>query len=770
MPLHLKPGQPVPLGPDPHSFAEWDPDSTGAVVTELRLALRIDFEKRNLHGFVDLVIGRGRNENSTSSPASQPDYVVLDVNLDHIAVQEVCILREKAGEDGQEKETPAKYDLGYETSAFGDAMKVYFPPSPPINCMNETATTSEGPDEVANKILTTIRIKYHTISAAIKPPVAPAPQAPAAKRKTASAVQWLRKEQTKGKVAPLAFSQAQAILARSFVPCQDTPAVKHKLDFKLTVDTSTEESKELVAICSGELQQDWDKTVKDTQAQQKTFHYRQETPIPAYLIAFVVARFERAKIGENSYVFAEPEILDFAQKELSGVCDKYLKTASGTVLLGSPYYWGKTFNVAIMPNSFAFGGMENPNCTFFSASLLAGDQSLTTTLAHEITHSWTGNLVTNKLHEDFWLNEGFTRYVERRILGEIFGEDFRELCLLVGFKDLKKNVDLLTSNNQVHFTALNPGKTLVGVDPDEAFSRVPYEKGSVFLLYLERVVLQGRTELMSAWLKEYLEDFKFQSVSTEEFREHFIRYFRKHDSKQDEQEHGTNVLPQELVGIDIDRIDWEKWLYGPGMPEDVQTGETPLIAAKESGGGQVVLNASKRRKMIDEVEKLVEKWTNGHCLVVLAADAAAPATSCSFVEDLNFIQSSWKAQQVMLFLDLLIEALDKNEFQPTEEQAAAFWSFDETNNVEIRFRFLLFKLKESASSRHREESPALVEPRLEAALDLFFGQHGRGSYVKPLYLQLKNSNRMELARKFFLKHKDFYQDTIAIGLAKSLGV
>eukprot|EP00392_Amoebophrya_sp_AT5.2_P017309 g17640.t1 len=820
MPLHLK-GVGAALGPDPHSFAQFD----DARVTHVALHLKIDFEQRNLAGYVDLHVRREVRPDRPGSGAC--NSVRLDVSLDHVVIEKVEQLGlnssgnrdPKEPSDGKDGSTagaaPAPaggalevpYAAGRETSNFGDSLDISFHKDTPPG-MGSSASP-EAP--------LVFRIAYHTKGAS-------ATGTGLLASRSSSAVQWLRAEQTLGQQCPLAFSQAQAILARSFVPCQDSPAVKQTLEFSLEVPVLPN-LPDCVAICSGELagidgvrpggemealspenvfeksgngngegqaeveqaaaaanghghvnghphrsSLDQNASGSDGSFVSRIFRYRTLTPIPSYLFAFLVGRFEHARIGRMSHVFAEPELLRDAQYELSEVCDEYLSAniqllstaATSSPPFQMPYHWGSCYNVAVLPRSFAFGGMENPNCTFMSASLIAGDKSLTTTLAHEIAHSWTGNLVTNKLHRDFWLNEGFTRYVERRVLGVVFGEDHRELQLLVGYKDLVKNVDLLLKNQQGKFTRLDPGDFLTGVDPDEAFSKVPYEKGSLFLLFLEKEVLRS-PELMMEWMSHYLRSFAFQSLTTEQFKQHFIEYFSKNSS--------SCVDEQKKLSIDLGKIDWDHWLYGEGLPH--------YVFQTSSEGCS---------PMIDACVQLSKQWLDstgegeGDEDDAAAHHAATAGAGCSSGgERFSAPPTDWHARQVMLFLDLLIEVEHAEDFAPSApaadaalEAVCAVWE----SNVEIQFRWLMLKLRtlgrplrgENSRDGSLAEPLVEIEPELLKRLDHFFGHHGRGSYVKPLYLTLKNGGRLSVAQHLFGKHRGFYQDTIANMLAKALEI
>lgn len=235
----------------------------------------------------------------------------------------------------------------------------------------------------------------------------------------ASGLQWLTPEQTLGKQHPYLFSQCQAIHARSVLPCQDTPAVK------FTYEATVEHPKELTALMSALVEK------KETGVTK----FKQEVPIPAYLLAIAIGDLVSRPLGPHSNVWAEAGIVDAAAEEFSET-DKMLKTASD---ICGPYVW-KQYDLLVMPPSFPFGGMENPCLTFVTPTVLAGDKSLADVVAHEIAHSWTGNLVTNKNFEHFWLNEGFTVFVETKIVGRLQGNKERDFHMLRNLTELKECV------------------------------------------------------------------------------------------------------------------------------------------------------------------------------------------------------------------------------------------------------------------------------------------------------------------------------------------
>src|SRR2546427_4465973 len=310
----------------------------------------------------------------------------------------------------------------------------------------------------------------------------------------ATALQWLDPSQTAGG-EPFLYSQSQPIHARSLAPLQDTPRIRITIrSARLTVPSRL---RALMAAAA--------KGREPAEGDQAVDVFEMPQSIPPYLLAFAVGDLARRDLSGRSAVWAERAVADAAAWELAQVEDML---GAAEQLFG-PYEWDR-YDILVMPPSFPYGGMENPRLTFVTPSLLAGDRSLVNVIAHEIAHAWTGNLVTNASANDFWLNEGFTVYAERRILEALHGRDSAELHAAAGLHDLHTALERFAAHPEL--TCLR--NDLRGIDPDEAYSSVPYEKGSLLLRKLEETA--GRP----AWdefLRAYLGWFRFQSITTQEF-------------------------------------------------------------------------------------------------------------------------------------------------------------------------------------------------------------------------------------------------------------
>ncbi|XP_038676552.1 aminopeptidase B isoform X1 [Scyliorhinus canicula] len=483
-------------------------------------------------------------------------------------------------------------------------------------------------------------------------------------------VVWLDPEQTAGKVKPYLFTQGQAVLNRSFFPCFDTPAVKS------TYSASIKVPEGFTAVMSA--------TKWEHDQKQNIFHFKMHHPIPSYLVALAVGDIVSAEVGPRSRVWTEPCLLDAAKEEYDGVVEEFLN--AGEKLFG-PYVWGR-YDLLFMPPSFPFGGMENPCLTFVTPCLLAGDRSLADVIIHEISHSWFGNLVTNANWGDFWLNEGFTMYAQRRITTELYGAAYTCLEAATGRALLRQHMDNTGEDHPLNKLKV---KIEAGIDPDETYNETPYEKGYCFVSYLAHLV--GDQEKFDAFLRAYVEKFKFQSIVAEDTLNFYLNYFPELKEKDVEKRPG---------------FEFDGWLNTPGWPPylpDLTSGDTLMKPA----------------------ENLAALW--------LAADLSMDAIKAIDV-------SSWRTYQIVYFLDKLLE---KSPLPPgnVAKLAETYPKISKAKNAELRFRWVQIIVKNNYEEAFDE-------------LKNFLRSQGKQKYTVPVYRAMwsETEGTRKLAQETFAATKN----------------
>ncbi|MCG7536020.1 M1 family metallopeptidase [Pseudoalteromonas sp. OOF1S-7] len=503
---------------DEHTYANLN----DVISTHLHLDLDVDFADKQLEGFVEHTLA-WRN--------TQARTLVLDtrdLEIDKVMYQ---------GSNG--KWYPASFTLAKRDDVKGAKLTIRF-------------------KQQAKKA----RIYYNSL-----------PQA--------SGLQWLTPEQTASKSHPFMYSQSQAIHARSWIPVQDTPAMR--VTYSARVNTPKDVRAVMSADNSGALIKDGD------------YWFDMPQAIPPYLIAIGAGNLEYKKMSHQTAIFAEPQILDASVAEFNDTQAMIDKTNA----MYGEYAWGR-YDLLMLPPSFPFGGMENPRLSFITPTVVAGDKSLVNLIAHELAHSWSGNLVTNATWEDLWLNEGFTSYVENRIMEEVFGRERAVMEQALDSARLRTVVEELPAPD----TRLN--LRLNGRDPDDAFSTVPYTKGQLFLIYLEEKF--GR-KVFDAFVKGYFDAYAFKSLTTAEF----VQYIEQH------------LINKHPGIVSMDKVN--EWIHQPGLPADAPNPTSDAF---------------------DKVDAATKAWLAGNSTL-----NAIPTTSWTVHEWLHFINNLPRdlAQDKMAALD-----------------------------------------------------------------------------------------------------------------------
>lgn len=415
----------------------------------------------------------------------------------------------------------------------------------------------------------------------------------------AEALGWLDPELTGSGKFPFLYTQGQAILTRTWIPVQDTP--ENRITYSATVKVPQGMLPLMSATNPTEL------------SENSEYHFEMKQPIPSYLLALTVGELEYRKLSANSGVYAEPHMINAVEKEFKDI-PKMIDAAEG---LYGKYQWD-IYDVVVLPYSFPFGGMENPRLTFVTPTLIAGDGSLVSTIAHELAHSWSGNLVTNASWDDFWLNEGFTVYFENRIMEEVYGKEVAEMLAIIELQELKNTIKDMNSKGEEIDTHLK--LSLDNRNPDDGMTDIAYVKGAFLLKTLEKEV--GR-ERFDEFINSYFNAHKFGTLTTEDF----VDYLNK------------NLL--EPTGLDFNT---DEWIYEAGIPDNVVKIESQKFEIAEN----LALEFKAGNDLPEELKRQ-DKTTQEWMAFIRAFDGELSKEKMMLVDDqLNFkgsgnseIMSEW---------------------------------------------------------------------------------------------------------------------------------
>lgn len=489
------------------------------------------------------------------------------------------------------------------------------------------------------------------------------------------ALDWLSPELTAGKKHPYMYSQGQSILTRSWIPLQDSPANRLTYSAKVKVPT------DLMAVMSAE-----NPTKKN---EEGIYNFEMKQAIPCYLIAIAVGNLSYRKLGTNCGVYSEPELIRSCAYEFADL-PKMIHTAEK---LYGKYLW-EQYDLIVLPYSFPYGGMENPRLTFVNPTILAGDRSLVSVVAHELAHSWSGNLVTNGSWDDFWLNEGFTVYFENRIMESLYGKEIADMLALIEFQELQDDLIEIAEGEHPEDTKLK--LKLAGRNPDDGMTDIAYTKGAFFLKTLEKEI--GR-EKFDAFLKSYFKKFAFKTITTELF----VKYLNENLLKPNDFKFNTN-----------------EWIYQQGIPKNCLKIVSPrfeqvqLLADRFAAGEDIFKKEIKWIKIKGRKKKKKQ-------IIQLTRD--------------KYIAQEWQA-----FIRRLPKKIDPEYMRSLDKNL----NFKNWGNTEIMTEWYILGINSGYDD---------IRPNMEK----FLMKIGRRKYLAPIYTALaKDPENLKWAKSVFEKAKESY--------------